>query len=93
MISKVESAPELVGILVTDRITFFEQAEKNAIPLGDWFSSPLHPITDNMKEWGLDVTLIPNAVRVSQQIVNLPTLFKHPQRICDFLSTHHHLIV
>ena len=29
-------------------------AEKNEIPLGDWFVSPIHPVTKGFEKWDLD---------------------------------------
>lgn len=77
-------------LLVKDRTRFFGLAKKEKIELGDWFLSPIHPITKNFEllyyRWGDN----PIAEKISQHIVNLPT---HPQvtedyavRIAQFLK-------
>ena len=38
-------------LLVKDRKKFFKEAEKEKIELGDWFISPIHPITKNLEYW------------------------------------------
>lgn len=60
-------------ILVKDRAKFILLAEKNAIEIGDWFNSPLHPVQGSLELWCLNAKDFPNANRISRHIVNLPT--------------------
>ena len=72
-------------LLVKDRELFLNRAEKEKIPLGDWFISPLHPVLDSLEPWGLDVSNFPNAVYISKHIVNLP-LDLPVHRLINFLE-------
>jgi len=60
-------------LLVKDRKKFFEEVEKEKIELGDWFISPIHPITKNLEYWHYKWGVNPIAEFVSQYIINLPT--------------------
>ncbi|HBE44914.1 MAG TPA: hypothetical protein DDW17_05525 [Deltaproteobacteria bacterium] len=60
-------------LLVKDRMGFFKLAEKEKIELGDWFLSPIHPITKNFECWHYRWGENPVAEKISQHIVNLPT--------------------
>ncbi|MDQ3190538.1 MAG: aminotransferase class I/II-fold pyridoxal phosphate-dependent enzyme [Bacteroidota bacterium] len=60
-------------ILVKNRKEFIELAEKNNIELGEWFTSPIHPISENHHLWNYEYGQNPIAEDVSQKIVNLPT--------------------
>ena len=79
-------------ILVSDRVLFMQQAEKESIPLGDWFISPLHPVLDSLKPWGLEVSNFPNAVYISKHIVNLP-LDIPVHRLINFLELYKNEII
>ena len=79
-------------ILVSDRVLFMKQAEKESIPLGDWFISPLHPVLDSLKLWGLEVSNFPNAVYISKHIVNLP-LDIPVHRLINFLELYKNEII
>lgn len=79
-------------ILVSDRVLFMKQAEKESIPLGDWFISPLHPVLDSLKPWGLEVSNFPNAVYISKHIVNLP-LDIPVHRLINFLELYKNEII
>lgn len=79
-------------ILVTDRELFLRQAEKERIPLGDWFISPLHPVSDSLEPWGLEVSNFPNAVYISKHIVNLP-LDLPVHRLINFLELYKNEII
>lgn len=77
-------------ILDRDRIRFFEQAEKEKIEIGDWFLSPIHPISKDFELWHYNWGENPIAEKISQHIVNLPT---HPgidedyvDKISEFLK-------
>jgi len=60
-------------LLVKDRKKFFKEAEKEKIELGDWFVSPIHPITKNFEYWHYKYGENPVAEFASSHIVNLPT--------------------
>ncbi|MEY4127435.1 MAG: DegT/DnrJ/EryC1/StrS aminotransferase [Bacteroidota bacterium] len=79
-------------ILVKDRALFLQQAEKEKVPLGDWFISPLHPVLDSLEPWGLEVSNFPNAVYVSKHIVNLP-LDIPVHRLINFLELYKNEII
>jgi dTDP-4-amino-4,6-dideoxygalactose transaminase len=79
-------------ILVKDRALFLQQAEKEKIPLGDWFISPLHPVLDSLEPWGLEVSNFPNAVYISKHIVNLP-LDIPVHRLINFLELYKNEII
>ncbi len=77
-------------LLVKDRKLFFELAAKKNIELGDWFISPIHPITEQFHLWQYDYGKFPIAEYVSTQIVNLPTHIdmgpKAVERVLSFLN-------
>jgi len=77
-------------LLVKDRADFFRLAEKEKIELGDWFVSPIHPITENFEYWHYHLGENPIAEKISQHIVNLPTHVKvtedYMNRIAQFLK-------
>jgi len=70
-------------LLVKDRKKFFEEVEKEKIELGDWFISPIHPITKNLEYWHYKYGENPIAEKISQHIVNLPT---HTKITEDYVS-------
>ena len=57
---------------------------------GDWFVSPIHPITKNFERWHYRWGENPIAERISQHIVNLPNHIKidgnYVDRIAQFLK-------
>jgi len=77
-------------LLVKDRKKIFKEAEKKKIELGDWFISPIHPITKNLEYWHYKYGENPIAEKISQHIVNLPTHTKitedYVARIAEFLK-------
>lgn len=73
--------------LVHDRDAFLRKAEAAKVEIGDWFLSPLHPITTDLSPWQLDVSQFPTAARITRQIVNLPTSPNDFERVRDFLVT------
>jgi len=77
-------------LLVKDRAKFFMLAEKEKIELGDWFVSPIHPITNNFECWKYHWGENPIAEKISQHIVNLPTHIQvtedYVNRIAQFLK-------
>jgi dTDP-4-amino-4,6-dideoxygalactose transaminase len=60
-------------LLVKNRDEFFAEAMKDRIEIGDWFLSPIHPITKNFEYWQYKWGENPIAEKISQHIVNLPT--------------------
>ena len=72
-------------ILVKDRDKFLIKAEKAKIQLGDWFVSPIHPVSNNFQNWQFNCEDFPNAVVVSSKILNLPTDSKSAAQIKAFL--------
>jgi dTDP-4-amino-4,6-dideoxygalactose transaminase len=79
-------------LLVKDRKLFLNRAEKEKVPLGDWFISPLHPVLDSLGPWGLEVSNFPNAVYISKHIVNLP-LDIPVHRLINFLELYKNEII
>ena len=58
---------------VLDRTSFISAAERAGIDLGDWFVSPLHPVTSGLERWGYREGTAPAAEAACAEIVNLPT--------------------
>ena len=79
-------------ILVKDRNLFLRLAEEDKISLGDWFLSPLHPVKENLEQWGLKRETYPVANRISEKILNLPTAIKDNTSVIKFLSKHLELL-
>ena len=75
-------------LLVRDRERFREEAEKAKIILGEWFEAPVYPAYAPLALWKVDEAQLPQAMRVCQQVVNLPTEEKHPERVVAFLQEH-----
>ena len=77
-------------LLVKERAEFFRLAEKEKIELGDWFVSPIHPITKDFEHWHYHWGENPISEKISQYIVNLPTHLKvtddYMNRIVQFLK-------
>lgn len=71
-------------ILVSDRASFLQAAEREKIELGDWFNSPLHPVQGDLSAWGLNPDRFPNAKHISTHIVNLPTR-SNTEKVINFL--------
>jgi perosamine synthetase len=60
-------------IRVGERESFLADAARRGVALGDWFSSPLYPITSGLGTWLYRPGQCPVAERVASEIVNLPT--------------------
>jgi perosamine synthetase len=58
---------------VRERDAFVEAADRRGVLLGDWFHSPLYPISGDLGRWGYRRGEYPVAERVASEIVNLPT--------------------
>jgi perosamine synthetase len=72
-------------ILIKDRITFIEKAEKASVRLGDWFLSPIHPVESEFEKWFLIPENFPIASYVSKHVLNLPTEIENPEKVITFL--------
>ncbi|GAB6040546.1 DegT/DnrJ/EryC1/StrS family aminotransferase [Endothiovibrio diazotrophicus] len=79
-------------LLVEEREAFFRLAEEARVPLGDWFVSPLHPVTSGLERWGFDPARCPVGTRTARKMVNLPTDQRDLSRLLGFLERHLHLI-
>ena len=58
---------------VNERDAFLEEAARRGLDLGDWFHSPLYPISGDLSAWGYRWGSNPVAERVATEMVNLPT--------------------
>lgn len=58
---------------VRDRQAFRAAATRAGVDLGDWFVSPVHPVTEDLGRWGYTAGTAPEAERACGEIVNLPT--------------------
>jgi dTDP-4-amino-4,6-dideoxygalactose transaminase len=77
---------------VSDRPTFQAAAEKARVPLGDWFCSPLHPVTNRLERWRFKTGDFPVAERLARTVVNLPTDTQYPEKVLSFLTNHLDLV-
>jgi dTDP-4-amino-4,6-dideoxygalactose transaminase len=80
-------------LLVSDRESFFQLARKANVILGDWFLSPIHPVKRNLTFWKFEANKFPNAVYISEHIVNLPTEVKNTDKIIQFLTKNLDLVL
>ena len=82
---------------VADRRRFLGVAERAGVDIGDWFISPIHPVTNRLERWGYVAGRTPNAEQACREIVNLPTepslSDSDVDRIVAFLRKHAGLIV
>jgi dTDP-4-amino-4,6-dideoxygalactose transaminase len=58
---------------VRQRDAFVTDADRRGVLLGDWFHSPLYPISGDLERWGYHRGEHPVAERVASEIVNLST--------------------
>jgi dTDP-4-amino-4,6-dideoxygalactose transaminase len=76
---------------VRERASFVAAAQRQGIDLGDWFVSPIHPVTKGLDRWGYRAGTAPIAEAVCSEIVNLPTepdlSEREVQRVMTFLGT------
>ncbi len=72
-------------LLVHDRETFMARAEAARISLGDWFVSPLHPVTEHLSRWFFDPAQFPMAGFLARHVVNLPTNRANSDEVLGFL--------
>lgn len=80
-------------LLVKNRDEFMEEASKSHIELGEWFTSPLHPVEGDLSLWRFDSKEHPVAMYVSAHMVNLPTTPYNIKNVLDFLSKRSHQII
>lgn len=72
-------------VFIKDKTRFMQKAEKAKIRLGDWFLSPIHPVTADFEKWKLSISEFPKAEFYAQHIMNLPTDTKNAQKVLRFL--------
>jgi dTDP-4-amino-4,6-dideoxygalactose transaminase len=75
---------------VNDRSRFRAAAERVGVDLGDWFVSPIHPLTEGLERWAFLPGSAPHAERAAREMVNLPidaSLGEHDvERVLAFLA-------
>jgi hypothetical protein len=79
-------------IFVRDRDEFIARAKREKIPIGDWFRSPLHPVTTGLSKWGFEEENYPNAVFAASHVVNLPTDTNNPDMVMEFVDRNRDLV-
>jgi len=72
-------------VFVKDKTLFMQKAEKAKVRLGDWFLSPIHPVTSDFDKWKLTPSNFPKATFYAQHIMNLPTDTKNAEKVIRFL--------
>ncbi len=77
-------------VIVRDKVKVVREARKRRVEIGDWFVSPLHPLTEHLERVCYKGGECPVAENASRHVINLPT---HPRineseaaRICEFLA-------
>lgn len=60
-------------VRVPDSAATLRRARDLRLPLGNWFISPLHPVTGDLRDWGYQPDDCPNAERACREVVNLAT--------------------
>ncbi len=80
-------------LLVKEREKFMELAEKSHIELGEWFLSPLHPVTGDLSTWGFIKGEHPNSEYLASHVVNLPTTPSNINKVLVFLKSNLDLIL
>lgn len=73
-------------VLIKNRKSFTEKAEKASVRLGDWFLSPIHPVESEFEKWFLIPENFPIASYVSKHVLNLPTEIENPEKVITFLT-------
>jgi perosamine synthetase len=73
-------------LLVRERGEFMKRAQRDRVPLGEWFISPLHPVRDHLERWGFHEAEYPNASFIARHVVNLPTETDDVAGVESFLS-------
>lgn len=80
-------------LLVKNRSEFLKLAENAGLPMGDWFVSPLHPVTEKFSLWGLKCEDFPVASKISSQVVNIPLDRKSLKKYIEFLEANNHFLL
>ncbi len=75
-------------LLVEDRDTFVDRARSCRVSLGDWFCSPLHPVSRDLDPWHFDPSMFPRAVLAARHVVNLPLSDGELPKLFRFLERH-----
>ncbi len=78
---------------MNNRDEFMQLAEQHRIALGEWFTSPLHPVEGDLSAWQFDTEQYPVATYLASHVVNLPTTPKEIDRVLKFLERYKGLIV
>lgn len=60
-------------LLVSDKAAVLSRARKKQLEIGDWFVSPLHPVTEGLEKLDYRKGMCPKAEEVCAHIINLPT--------------------
>ena len=80
-------------LLVKNRTEFMQHATEERIALGEWFTSPLHPVEGDLTLWKLDKKEFPVATYLSEHVVNLPTTPSDIKLMFKFLEKHSNYIL
>ena len=80
-------------LLVNNRDEFMQLAEQHRIALGEWFTSPLHPVEGDLSAWQFDAKQYPVATYLASHVVNLPTTPKDINRVVRFLERYKRHVV
>jgi perosamine synthetase len=79
-----------------DRDAFMRAAMSERLEIGDWFISPVHPVTNGLSTWLYDWGSNPVAERICAGIVNLPTGEdvddRRVERVVDLVHRHRGLL-
>lgn len=73
-------------LLVKDREEFRKRAEDAKVILGEWFEAPIYPADASLATWKVDPDMLPVAMEVCDQMVNLPTEEKNTKKVIAFLE-------
>ena len=80
-------------LLVNKRDQFMLLAEKHRIALGEWFTSPLHPVEGDLSPWQFEQEKYPVANYLASHVVNLPTTPSNIDKVLAFLEQHIEYII
>jgi dTDP-4-amino-4,6-dideoxygalactose transaminase len=61
------------AVRVADKRLVLETARRHRMPVGDWFSSPLHPLECGWQQWGYEPGQCPLAEKACAELVNFFT--------------------
>jgi perosamine synthetase len=83
-------------LLTNDQQAFVARAMNERIEVGDWFTSPIHPVTTGLDVWLYRWGDNPVAERTCGRIVNLPTHTdvdaRQTERVIEFVSRNRELV-